>query len=108
MSAADKYLPRFRIDKLALAMAPLLALMIAPPAATAADSGSVKIEEVTVTAEKRSETLQNTPIAISALTADTLRDKGITSFEGIAQNSPSINFTPYPSSSNTLILFMRG
>jgi len=37
-----------------------------------------------------------------------LADRGITDFEGIAAATPSISFTPYPSSSNTLILFIRG
>jgi iron complex outermembrane receptor protein len=95
--------------KVAPVLKPLIAaMMIIPGGSVFAQTGGAKIEEVTVTAERREESLQNTPIAISALTADTLKQKGITSFEGIATNSPSINFTPYPSSNNTLILFMRG
>jgi iron complex outermembrane receptor protein len=66
------------------------------------------IEEVVVTAERREASLQDTPIAISALTADELADRGITGMEGVAAATPSISFTPYPSSSNTLILFIRG
>ena len=66
------------------------------------------IEEVTVTAQKREENLQTTPIAISALSADQLQDMGITGFDGLAKSSPSISFTPYPSSTNLLILYMRG
>jgi iron complex outermembrane recepter protein len=66
------------------------------------------IEEVVVTAQKRAENLQTTPIAISALSGDDLQKRGVTDFAGIAKASPSINFTPYPSSSNTLILYMRG
>jgi iron complex outermembrane receptor protein len=66
------------------------------------------IEEVTVTAQKREENLQTTPIAISALSADQLQNMGITGFDGLARSSPSISFTPYPSSTNLLILYMRG
>jgi iron complex outermembrane receptor protein len=66
------------------------------------------IEEVTVTAQKREENLQTTPIAISALSADQLQTMGITGFDGLARSSPSISFTPYPSSTNLLILYMRG
>jgi len=66
------------------------------------------IEEVTVTAQKREENLQTTPIAISAMTGDTLKNMGVTSIEGVAKASPSISFTPYPSSSNVLIMYMRG
>ena len=35
------------------------------------------IEEIVVTAEKRSENIQNVPIAITAFTADTLRSKDL-------------------------------
>jgi iron complex outermembrane recepter protein len=66
------------------------------------------IQEVVVTAQRREENLQTTPIAITALSADTLNKQGVTDFAGVAQQSTSINFTPYPSSSNTLILYMRG
>ena len=40
--------------------------------------------------------------------ADLLTDRGITDFAGVAKTSPSMSFTPYPSSNNTLILYMRG
>lgn len=66
------------------------------------------IQEVVVTAQKRAENLQDTPIAISTLSADQLQAQGITSFEGVAKASPSITFTPYPVSTNLLILYLRG
>lgn len=66
------------------------------------------IQEVIVTAQKRAENLQETPIAISTLSTEQLQAQGITSFEGVAKASPSITFTPYPVSSNLLILYMRG
>ena len=65
------------------------------------------IQEVVVTAQKREENLQTTPIAISAMSADTLAKQGIVDFKGVATASPSVTFTPYPSS-NLLILYMRG
>lgn len=90
---------RYRRHPLAIAMTLALA---APLTAFG------QIQEVLVTAQKREENLQTTPIAISALSADTLTNLGVTSFEGVAKASPSISFTPYPSSSNLLILYMRG
>jgi iron complex outermembrane receptor protein len=66
------------------------------------------IQEVVVTAERRQENLQTTPIAITALSAETLDKAQVSTFAGVAEQSTSINFTPYPSSSNTLILYMRG
>jgi iron complex outermembrane recepter protein len=93
-------------NKKLLAVAIGSTLLAAGTTAVAQESSG--IQEVVVTAEKREESLQNTPIAISAMTAETLANMGITSFEGVAKASPSISFTPYPSSSNILILYMRG
>jgi iron complex outermembrane recepter protein len=76
--------------------------------ALAQDQASEGIQEVVVTAERRVENLQTTPIAITALSSETLQKDGVNTFAGVAEQSPSINFTPYPSSSNTLILYMRG
>ena len=76
--------------------------------ALAQDQTAEGIQEVVVTAERRVENLQTTPIAITALSSETLEKAGVNTFAGVAQQSPSINFTPYPSSSNTLILYMRG
>jgi iron complex outermembrane receptor protein len=36
-----------------------------------------QLEEIVVTAQKRSENIQNVPIAITAFTAETLRSKGL-------------------------------
>jgi len=66
------------------------------------------VEEVIVTAEKREASLQNTPIAMAALSGSQLSERGITDFTGIANTSPSLSFTPFPTSSDTLIFFMRG
>lgn len=66
------------------------------------------IEEVIVTAQKREESIQETPIAITSLSADVLQNRGAVSYDSVVKASPSITFTTYPSSSNTLILFMRG
>jgi iron complex outermembrane recepter protein len=78
------------------------------PLALAQEQTAEGIQEVVVTAQRREENLQTTPIAITALTAESLDKAGVTDFAGVAQQSTSLNFTPYPSSSNTLILYMRG
>ncbi len=76
--------------------------------AVAQEQASDGIQEVVVTAERRTENLQTTPIAITAISAEQLNNSGTTDFAGVARQSTSINYTPYPSSSNTLILYMRG
>ncbi|MBV6424709.1 MAG: Vitamin B12 transporter BtuB [Steroidobacteraceae bacterium] len=66
------------------------------------------LQEVTVTAQKQEENLQDVPIAITALSGEELENRGITSFAGVAQSTPSISFSPFPAASDTLILYMRG
>jgi len=66
------------------------------------------VEEIVVTAQRRAENLQQTPIAITAITASSLTTQGITNLAGVVQATPSLYFVPYPSSSSTLVLFMRG
>src|SRR5258706_11103110 len=77
------------------------------PAAEAAPESS-RLEDIVVTAERRAENLQQTPIAITAITSEGLRAQGITDLRGVVQASPSLYFAPYPSSSTTLVLYMRG
>src|SRR6185369_1440507 len=43
-------------------------------------------EEVTVTAMKREETVQNTPVSIAAPSEEVLRSRGVDNIEGVAQN----------------------
>src|SRR5690606_39190762 len=69
---------------------------------------SIGVEEIVVTAERRAENLQDTPIAITAMTDASLESQGITDLKGIVQATPSLYFAPYPSSTTTLVLFMRG
>src|SRR5690242_14148525 len=76
--------------------------------ADAAIAGPAGLEEVIVTAQKHEENIQVIPLAITAVTNEEMQKQGITSFEGIAKNSPNLTITPYPSSSNTLVLTMRG
>ncbi|OCC24153.1 hypothetical protein MB02_07735 [Croceicoccus estronivorus] len=66
------------------------------------------IAEIVVTAQKRAENLQSTPLAISALTSEALTASGITNLAGVAAVTPSIYSAPYPNSSNTLSYFIRG
>ena len=58
-----------------------------PPA-----DASLIIEDIIVTAERRSEGIQNVPIAITALAGDTLQEAGVTSVGELVQLTPSLQF----------------
>lgn len=49
------------------------------------------LEEVVVTARKREESLQDTPIAVSALSGESLKDAGATNLSNIAGSVPGLN-----------------
>ncbi|WP_157105487.1 TonB-dependent receptor [Sphingomonas sp. TDK1] len=75
-----------------------------PPDA-ARDGG---IADIVVTAQKRSENLQSTPLAITALNADTIKDKGIASAADLTAIAPSVSVTISPASATNMQLFIRG
>jgi iron complex outermembrane recepter protein len=49
------------------------------------------ITEIIVTAQKRSESLQKVPLAITAITSENLERSGITDLQGIVSNVPNLN-----------------
>ena len=64
-----------------------------------------QIEEIIVTAQKRSENQQNVPIAISALTGTQLARSGVTNVTDIKVTIPSLNVT---NSAGYLSMSLRG
>ncbi|HZZ33175.1 MAG TPA: TonB-dependent receptor plug domain-containing protein, partial [Phenylobacterium sp.] len=65
----------------------------APAAAAAAAGGGDTIEELVVTAEKRSQSLQDVPVAISAFTSEKRDLLGITSIQDMTNFTPGLNYT---------------
>ncbi|MDP3768431.1 MAG: TonB-dependent receptor, partial [Dehalococcoidia bacterium] len=80
---------RSALRALLLATAALPAMGMATPASAQEPTA---IEEVIVTAQRRSESLQNVPIAVTAVTAEQLAAKRVDSVAGVARISPSISF----------------
>ncbi len=69
------------------------------------------LEEVVVTAQKRAESLQDTPIAITAFTATDLESKGIEDISQIAALTPNLTFdttAALSGSSSAAVVFLRG
>ena len=62
-----------------------------PPAAAPATPAPADEEEIVITATKRSENLQDVPIAITAITTKTLDDQHIDSFDDYARLVPSLS-----------------
>lgn len=63
---------------------------------------------IIVTAQKRSENLQNVPISIQALGTQKLEQLGVTSFTDYAQQLPSVTFQALGGTPGTNVVYMRG
>lgn len=67
------------------------------------------LEEVIVTAQKRTESLQNAPISIAALSEQQLQVQGISSLADLGGGTiPSLRVQPFVNSPSTLTIGMRG
>ena len=74
-------------------------------------TGHSQIEEIVVTAQKREENLQDTPIAITAFTEESLEARMITDISKLADFTPNVIFdttTPIGGLSNGAAVFIRG
>jgi outer membrane receptor protein involved in Fe transport len=74
----------------------LTALVAASPTwvraqTAAATNASGTLSEVVVTAQKRTSTVQNTPVSITAVTGADLQTRGITNFTNLAQSTPGVS-----------------
>jgi iron complex outermembrane recepter protein len=96
-------------QKLSYAIAAILSsssagFVYAAPAADTDTSDS--IQEIVVTAQRRTENIQNVPITIQALTAETLKDLSVTTFDDFVRYLPNVSVaTNGPGQGN---IFMRG
>lgn len=74
-------------------------------AQTGADS--MMIQEVVVTAQKRSENLQDVPVSVTALSGDALTARGVTNVTGLNNLAPGLRVSSGDAAANPKI-FIRG
>jgi len=90
-------------------------LLIPPPAwaqaakgKKAGPTGPVEIEEITVTAQKREENVQEIPISIVAVTGEMLQERGVTNVNDLTQAVPNLYLSSGTGSTQSSWLTMRG
>ena len=83
-------------------------LPMAPVVVAQTGGSSLVLEEVTVTARRRAESLQDVPIAVTALSGDELTMRGAQDITEIAQAVPSVTLEPSRATNTTLTAFIRG
>jgi len=72
----------------------------------AAAGGGTELSEITVTAERRTENLQDVPITIQALTSETLTQLNVTTFDDIVKYVPNVTTASWGPGQD--LIFMRG
>jgi iron complex outermembrane recepter protein len=112
VAAAPTLMMPAAASRIGLAVAAALATCAVAPqahaddAAAAADVAPGGLQEVVVTARKRSENLQDVPLSIDVLTQKDVQNLGIVQFEDYATKVPSISFISVGPGTQTF--FMRG
>ncbi|GAC1668589.1 MAG: TonB-dependent receptor [Steroidobacteraceae bacterium] len=81
------------LRQLPLASAISAILAGSPAVHAAADAEANTLEEVVVTAQKRTENLQNVPISIEVLSGTQLEQLDVTGLDGYVKYSPSISYS---------------
>ncbi|MBC7580085.1 MAG: TonB-dependent receptor [Tardiphaga sp.] len=79
--------------------------------ATAAIADTVQADDIIVTARRRSENLQDTPVAISAFSGQLLQDRQIQQTQDLERITPSLQFKPagqLSGNSASSVVFIRG
>jgi iron complex outermembrane receptor protein len=95
----------------ALTLSLAISQLFAAPAALAQIAPAVQssgIEEIIVTAQKRSENLQVVPISIQALGAKDLEKHNIVTLSDLGAEVPGLDMAPYPGSSEIFFPTFRG
>src|ERR1700677_2674834 len=75
-------------------------------AASATDTSSDAIQEITVTAQRRTENAQDVPISIQAMTGETLKQLNVSTFDDFIKYVPNVTTANLGPGQSTI--FMRG
>jgi iron complex outermembrane receptor protein len=78
------------------------------PALAADEAQATGIEQVVVTARRREESLQDVPVAITALTADQLQQQNVRTLEDMTAYAPNIKVNAGRATTSTINAYIRG
>lgn len=98
-----------RFTRLVLPLGSVVAgFMFGGAAVAQADQSGTALEEIVVTAQKRSESLQTVPIAISALNASDIESRGVENTGDLANSMPNMSGFQSPGARGNIAIAMRG
>ena len=93
-----------RLSRACFGLSAAIGLFIATPTTAIAqeDGADEALAEITVTARRREETLQDVPIAVTAFSGDYLDEIGMPDIVGITQSTPNVTLEVSRATSTTL------
>ncbi|ARS27039.1 TonB-dependent receptor [Sphingomonas sp. KC8] len=97
-----------RVSLILLATSAIGGPAFAQQADGSAATTSQGLADIVVTAQKRAESLQDTPISISALDATSLESKRVVSLADLTSAIPNMQVSPHPNTGTTLRVTVRG
>lgn len=91
----------------------LVCLVVSAAAHAAEDAvdtpkGSIALEEIVVTAQKRSQSLQETPLSVTAISADALEQRRVVDVGTLTSLAPNLNVAPRTSPASGVAVMIRG
>lgn len=89
-------------------LAVLVPLLAAPIFSVGALAESLVLEEIIVTARKRVESLQETPVAVTALGSEALREAGVRNLADLNQLVPNIEVAAGNGNAGVASIYIRG
>src|SRR3546814_3482046 len=66
------------------------------------------ISDIVVTAQKQSENLQDVPISVSAITAETLQDQQVTNIADLSNSLPNVQINSFSNYPDSAVFTIRG
>jgi iron complex outermembrane receptor protein len=102
------YLSLLFVGSALAAVEPASALAQAAPPAPPAASAANTLGEIVVTARRREENLQTTPVAITAVTGETLEKRNVINLAQISRIAPSLQVYQTVGGIGSAGMFMRG
>ena len=69
---------------------------------------AARVDDIVVTARRRAESLQDVPVAVTAVTGEQLEAQGAADITELARSTPSLTLNAARGSNSTLISFIRG
>ncbi len=82
--------------------------LIALACTTPSLAADLQLEEIIVTARKRPEPLQQTPLSVLALDREQLRNGAVNDLGALRQQVPGLQLLPHPNAEGTLRVYLRG